>query len=73
MNYKGSDFSKRSVAHYIFPDISERSAVKKLYETIRDDPELSDKLNAIGYSHRKGSHFYTLREIEIIDDYLGVP
>lgn len=55
-----------------FPDSSPRAAVRRLRAWIHGCPELNDRLTAGGKKFDGRQHL-TIREVKLIEQYLGTP
>lgn len=70
-NFKIKSYSKKELACLYFPDSSPRTAVNHLMSWIRNDTELFEQLEEMGY--RKQSKAFTPREVRAIVDDFGEP
>lgn len=65
-------YGKSELAMLYFPNASTaHTAVNHLMAWVKRNPELTDKLLAMGY--QKTAKYFTAREVRIILEYLGEP
>lgn len=62
--------SKRAVALKLNPDLKPRNAVVRLSRLIRRDTLLREALQRVGY--RWTQRYFTPRQVQILNDYLGL-